>query len=75
MTNINEPVFDEPREQAGFCCQRARLSRQAGSERQFWHPPLLKDLMANVVPLEPNEYFDIPDLTDEEWDVFVAALD
>jgi hypothetical protein len=42
---------------------------------QFWNPPLLEELMANVAPLEPNEHFDIPDLTDEEWDAFVAALD
>jgi uncharacterized cupin superfamily protein len=33
VTNINEPVFDEPREHPGFRCLRARLSRQAGSER------------------------------------------
>ena len=33
MTNINDPRFDEPREHPGFCAQRARLSRQAGSER------------------------------------------
>ena len=42
MPNINEPEFDEPREQAGFRCQRARLSRQAGSERlglSLWELP------------------------------------
>lgn len=33
VTNIYEPVYDEPREQHGFRCRRARLSRQAGSER------------------------------------------
>lgn len=33
MPNINDPVFDEPREHPGFRCQRARVSRQAGSER------------------------------------------
>jgi uncharacterized cupin superfamily protein len=33
MTNINDPLFDEPREHPGFRAQRARLSRQAGSER------------------------------------------
>ena len=33
MPNINDPVFDEPREHPGFRCKRARLSRQAGSER------------------------------------------
>jgi hypothetical protein len=42
---------------------------------QFWAPPSLEELMADVAPLEPDEHFDIPDVTDEEWDVFVAALD
>ena len=31
--NIREPDFDEPREQPGFRCERARLGRQAGCER------------------------------------------
>lgn len=31
--NIHEPVFDEPREYEGFRCLRARLGRQAGTER------------------------------------------
>jgi uncharacterized cupin superfamily protein len=42
MPNINEPVFDEPREHPGFRCSRARLSRQAGSERlglSLWELP------------------------------------
>jgi uncharacterized cupin superfamily protein len=42
VTNINEPIFDEPREHPGFRCQRARLSRQAGSERlglSLWELP------------------------------------
>ena len=33
MTNFLEPHFDEPRERDGFRCRRARLGRQAGSER------------------------------------------
>jgi uncharacterized cupin superfamily protein len=33
VANINEPDFDEPREREGFRAQRARVSRQAGSER------------------------------------------
>jgi uncharacterized cupin superfamily protein len=40
--NITAPVFDEPREHPGFRCQRARLSRQAGSERlglSLWDLP------------------------------------
>jgi uncharacterized cupin superfamily protein len=42
VTNINEAVFDEPREHPGFRCLRARLSRQAGSERlglSLWEVP------------------------------------
>lgn len=42
MTNINDAVFDEPREHPGFRCLRARLSRQAGSERlglSLWEVP------------------------------------
>jgi uncharacterized cupin superfamily protein len=42
MANINEPVFDEPREHPGFRALRARLSRQAGSERlglSLWDLP------------------------------------
>lgn len=42
MTNINDPVYDEPREQPGFRCRRARLSRQAGSDRlglSLWELP------------------------------------
>jgi uncharacterized cupin superfamily protein len=42
MPNINAPVFDEPREHPGFRCLRARLGRQAGSERlglSLWELP------------------------------------
>jgi uncharacterized cupin superfamily protein len=42
VANINEPIFDEPREHPGFRCSRARLSRQAGSERlglSLWELP------------------------------------
>lgn len=42
MPNINDPHFDEPREHPGFRCRRARLSRQAGSERlglSMWELP------------------------------------
>ncbi|MGH2880630.1 MAG: hypothetical protein ACRDK4_13630 [Solirubrobacteraceae bacterium] len=41
----------------------------------FWNPPQLEDLMADVAPLDPGEHFDIPDLSDEDWDAFVAALE
>jgi uncharacterized cupin superfamily protein len=33
MPNVNRPEFDEPRDHPGFRCLRARLGRQAGSER------------------------------------------
>ena len=42
MPNIHDPVFDEPREQPGFRCLRARLSRHAGCERlglSLWELP------------------------------------
>lgn len=42
MPNINQPDFDEPREHPGFRCLRARLSRQARSERlglSLWELP------------------------------------
>jgi len=41
----------------------------------FWNPPPLEELMVGVAPLDPNEHFDMPDLTDEEWQAFVAALE
>jgi uncharacterized cupin superfamily protein len=31
--NLDSPDFDEPRERDGFRCRRARIGRQAGSER------------------------------------------
>lgn len=40
----------------------------------FWNPPTLKELVADLEPLRPDESFDIPDMTDEEWEEFVAAL-
>jgi uncharacterized cupin superfamily protein len=42
VPNIDEPMFDEPREQPGFRCTRARLGRQAGAERlglSLWELP------------------------------------
>jgi uncharacterized cupin superfamily protein len=42
MVNIEEPLFDEPREGEGFTCKRARVSRQAGAERlglSLWEVP------------------------------------
>lgn len=42
MPNIYEPEYEEPRERPGFRARRARLSRQAGSERlglSVWELP------------------------------------
>jgi uncharacterized cupin superfamily protein len=42
VPNINDPVFDEPREQPGFRSLRARLSRQVECERlglSLWELP------------------------------------
>ncbi len=42
MVSIYDAVFDEPRDHTGFCCRRARVSRQAGSERlglSLWEIP------------------------------------
>ncbi len=39
MPNINQPDFDEPREQEGFQARRARIGRQLGTEllgASFW---------------------------------------
>lgn len=40
--NINDPLFDEPRERPGFRARRARLGHQVGSERlglSLWELP------------------------------------
>jgi uncharacterized cupin superfamily protein len=42
MTSIEQPVFDEPREHPGYTCRRARLGRQAGTEKvglSLWELP------------------------------------
>jgi hypothetical protein len=49
------------------------LIEQANS--LFWNPLPLEELMADVPPLDPEEHFEIPDLTEEEWQTFVAALE
>ena len=40
----------------------------------FCNPPTLEELVADLEPLRSDESFDIPDLTDEEWEEFLAAL-
>ncbi len=42
MVNIEDPLYDEPREYEGFTCRRARLGRQAGAQRlglSLWELP------------------------------------
>ncbi len=42
MANIEDPDFDELREQEGYRAKRARLSRQVGAERlgmSLWEVP------------------------------------
>jgi hypothetical protein len=40
----------------------------------FGRSPVLGELVADVEPLRPDESFDIPDMTDAEWEDFLAAL-
>ena len=40
----------------------------------FWARPDLDEVMAGAEPFREDESFDIADLTDEEWDVFVRAI-
>jgi uncharacterized cupin superfamily protein len=42
MANIYEPEWDEPREQPGFTCERARIGRQLGTVKvgaSLWEVP------------------------------------
>jgi hypothetical protein len=41
----------------------------------FWRAPPLDELMADIAPLSADEGFEIEDMTDGEWQVFVDALD
>jgi hypothetical protein len=44
------------------------------ADAMFGRPLTLEELVADLEPLRPDESFDIPDMTDEEWEEFVAAL-
>jgi hypothetical protein len=44
------------------------------ADAQFRKSQTLEELMAGVAPLTPENDLAIPDLTDEEWEAFVAAL-
>ena len=41
----------------------------------FWSAASLDALMTDIAPLDADERFEIEDMTDEEWQVFVDALD
>ncbi|NDL60969.1 hypothetical protein [Phytoactinopolyspora mesophila] len=40
----------------------------------FWGKPDLDEVMAGAEPLREDESFEIADLTDDEWDVFIRAI-
>lgn len=58
MPNIDDPVFDEPREQPGFRALRARLSRQAGSERIGLSLPQGGGLFSMFRSADAVDYYD-----------------
>jgi|GEM_PF-1518197 len=41
---------------------------------RFWSPRTLDEIMADVKPITSWDDLAIPDLTDEEWEAFQAAL-
>ena len=41
---------------------------------QAWRKHEVADLFANVAPLSEEESFVIEDLTDKEWQIFLAAI-
>lgn len=40
----------------------------------FWSWSGVDEVMAGAVPFREDESFEIADLTDDEWDVFVRAI-
>lgn len=46
-----------------------------GMGTSVWNAPPLGALMADVLPLAAGECFEIDDLTEQEWQGFVDALD
>ena len=58
LPNIHDPIFDEPREYPGFCCSRARIGRQAGTQKLgvslFQVPPGEAAYPETVCPERPG---------------------
>lgn len=44
------------------------------ADAMFGRSITLEELIADLEPLRPDESFDIPDMTDEEWEAFLASL-
>lgn len=44
------------------------------ADAMFGRSITLEELIADLEPLRPDESFDIPDMTDEEWEEFLASL-
>jgi hypothetical protein len=44
------------------------------ADAAFWRRRGLDEILRGVEPLRADESFEIPDLTDDEWDKFVQAI-
>jgi hypothetical protein len=44
------------------------------ADASYWHARDLDEVLGGIEPLGADESFEIPDLTDEEWDLFVRAI-
>jgi hypothetical protein len=54
--------------------QHAAPSDLEVAKASYWRSSVLSVLMADVEPWGEDESFAIADLTDEEWEAFVDAL-
>jgi hypothetical protein len=44
------------------------------ADATYWHRQDLEQVVGGIKPLTADESFEIPDLTDDEWDAFVRAI-
>ncbi|MFI7063068.1 hypothetical protein ACIBL3_18945 [Kribbella sp. NPDC050124] len=44
------------------------------ADASYWHAQSLEQIGGGTEPLSEDESFEIPDLTDDEWDRFVRAI-
>lgn len=44
------------------------------ADASYWHRRDLEEIVGGIEPLREDESFEIPDLTDDEWDRFVRAI-